>query len=571
MRTTKGMSMFHRLALLTLLCSSTLSVVSTSVSAQLSDDYWPDANWKDSYVEGGVLTPNAASWLPLASGPRKLVPATHPDMRLQGRWLRGYEAAWDFFPYFEAGNVSGMPAEHRTALAEYGARTYNCAQMSTLRFMGASSVSIHYYNFTGRVIWNISPGDGKWSNVGVPDKGPVDVLAANNLTKSVMYEISVLHMQRCDSTQQLHFIGIGLDWNTESTPVSPAPDLGTLEFVGDSVTAITMLDGSTNFKPASIPWVACLELGMQCSLIARSGADLMDYLDPKDPLANPLGVGTEWRARRLERRKAEVLPRAGAKKTTTKSSKKLIKSVATLPKTTKHKLAGSFATTLSAPGFASQSHTTTSSTTKIRIIKTPRPPANWTQPNVSFVGLSWAYFRTWFPVSNADRKINPPPVWDFPAQGFIPKAVIINLGINDRARAFMRPPEFFQDQFIRQYVAMVKRIRRVYGPFPKIVVLMPFGRRLNNQWIEVFPEIVYQKIAEGAQDPGLVVFNTTGWINNGNHNTYIHDRVHPNAAGMVYLGGKVAGALRWMFANVDGGAGRGHSTEVVTKWSPPHY
>lgn len=153
-------------------------------------------------------------------------------------------------------------------------------------------------------------------------------------------------------------------------------------------------------------------------------------------------------------------------------------------------------------------------------------------------GLQWGFFSSqpWNSTLNLQ--------WNFKAQGFVPLAVVINVGTNDFKTDL--------DAFKKAYIALVKGIRKVYGKNTYIVAMTPFGERRGSPgryYMQLaFPVSVFQEVVAQANDPRFQLLDTSDWITPELAGQYLYDGLHPNGPGAVYLGDKVAAALRSMGA-----------------------
>lgn len=167
------------------------------------------------------------------------------------------------------------------------------------------------------------------------------------------------------------------------------------------------------------------------------------------------------------------------------------------------------------------------------------------------VGMEYGFFRRWAAMSSSTR-FPEAPEWNFTQQGFVPKLVVISIGVNDR-RGHIKPASQLREYFLERYVSFIRNIRAVYGNETKIVVMTPFGGKMvsnatSSGWevFNIFTPGFYKSIADTASigDPNVLFLNTTGWLEPDNVGRFLYDSVHPTAEGMAFLGPKVAQGLK---------------------------
>lgn len=181
--------------------------------------------------------------------------------------------------------------------------------------------------------------------------------------------------------------------------------------------------------------------------------------------------------------------------------------------------------------------------------KTPRPLPP---------GMEYTYFRSHFQNWNLPRVAPPFP---FEKQkDYQPDAIVINLGTNDAGHGKMWGEAGlirFQDGLVR----LVRKMRETYGPNPRIVLLVPFGKQmicLPASEVEkmgavprpvckgvkvpqfrgglIYPPKVLQNVARQLKDPRVYVLDTTGWLTADNAEEVLLDGLH-----LTYQGGRILG------------------------------
>jgi lysophospholipase L1-like esterase len=456
-----------------------------------------------------------------------LIPASHPAAILPTRWNLAAPTALDFTP------VLALPLD-QTSLASYGASTFNCKAAVRLRFVGSRTAHLHtadpgvanvmfYYQFDGGP-WLRGRAEGHFG------------LLAMDLNPSRVYTVLVIFDDFC-GPPGLRFLGIGLDAPsadpldprplplyiggqgdvppTPSTPVplkQAVPGLPILELVGDSISAIR------HFAPPDPQ--------------PRNGGMLEKFIGVK-------------RAAQLRRRFPQhmrpVRLDLGAPGQIGSISFSACETAACHP------------ATVAKPG--------------MELIDYPFNTV-WTP------GMEYSYFQQWFPTL-PDRRTHPGR-FDFASQrGYTPRVIVINIGINDRARGHA-PPTVLPRKFQTSMITLIRGMRRVHGREARIVVMVPPGyvrlyippettktrprtttkavtttRGPNKSTTTVVPTphwivrppfevaTVYAAVVDRLRrqgDRNVFLLNTTGWLNNGNVDRMMMDAVHPNFGGARMFG-----------------------------------
>lgn len=363
---------------------------------------------------------------------RKLIPATHPAVQLEGRWLFLPErTSPNFYPTLDRSDPANV-----AGLARFGARAHHTVMPMRVAFRGSSSVSLHWDRkfrlFT--VDWRILPDRPRWNTAEMK----ANLLLSNRLDPNKTYELQVVHARLNTLAKGLRLLGIGLDMDDAARAVAMPSKNRTFEFIGDSISTVIH---ATPHTLASIPLVACELLGASCSIIAQAGATLLSY----GPSLQP--------------------------------------------------------------------------------------------------GMLNGYFRRWIPYSS-NRALQAPK-WDF-WRSAVPDGIVINLGTNDR-RA-VRNNASLESVFVSSYVYLIRGIRREYGTKPIIYVQLPYGGRYARDWswTEALPRDLFLQIVQACEDPRVKLLDTTGWLDSVDLEEVLRDRIHPSAAGNMYLGKRVAEAVTLM-------------------------
>ncbi|KAI9031404.1 hypothetical protein DFJ74DRAFT_744782 [Hyaloraphidium curvatum] len=142
------------------------------------------------------------------------------------------------------------------------------------------------------------------------------------------------------------------------------------------------------------------------------------------------------------------------------------------------------------------------------------------------------------------------PRHDFAAQGYRPRAVVVNLGVNDRWQG-VAPAEF-----AAAYRTLLSEMMRTYGRDngTTYAVLVPFGRWHNDsrEVLPVYDADVWRNISEGwPRRPKVIALDSGGWLTPFNAPRLLVDGVHPNPDGQLVFGARVAGELRRLLALED--------------------
>lgn len=155
-------------------------------------------------------------------------------------------------------------------------------------------------------------------------------------------------------------------------------------------------------------------------------------------------------------------------------------------------------------------------------------------------GMADTFFKAWTPFALAKGESGPPS-WEFGR--FVPDAVVINLGTNDRN--WFRMTVNASAVFVETYRTLLNRIQSTYGTQTVIYVLVPFGGQyVTGEWSPVIPTALFTTVVKQANSSNIRLLDTTGWVNATNMNTLFYDRRHPNAAGAATFGQRIADVLR---------------------------
>jgi hypothetical protein len=130
------------------------------------------------------------------------------------------------------------------------------------------------------------------------------------------------------------------------------------------------------------------------------------------------------------------------------------------------------------------------------------------------------------------------PPWKFNRLKYRPRVVISVLGTNNM-RASRRDPA----GFVRDYVTLLQKVRRTYGKTTRLVIVTPFGYWTGTI---VFPNIdlALLRRVEAQLGPRTYLIDTAAWLSPANAPQMMGDVVHPTSDGHVYLGGRLAAALK---------------------------
>jgi hypothetical protein len=112
------------------------------------------------------------------------------------------------------------------------------------------------------------------------------------------------------------------------------------------------------------------------------------------------------------------------------------------------------------------------------------------------------------------------------------------LGANDRVGS-KRDPE----GFVRDYVALLTKVRRTYGKAVRLVIVAPFGF-WTGTIVQPIVDLALLRRVVTRLGPRTYLVDTEGWLTAANAPQFFGDAVHPNSDGQVYFGGRLAVALK---------------------------
>ena len=154
---------------------------------------------------------------------------------------------------------------------------------------------------------------------------------------------------------------------------------------------------------------------------------------------------------------------------------------------------------------------------------------NWTMTST---GMEKQYFKLTNDLSDANAAD-----WSF--TGYQPDAILINIGTNDFDKGVS------EADFQVTYQNFLAKVREK-NPSAVIYAVSPFGGFVNGAFHHFMEEPIRNAVAARikAGDQKLAYIDTAGWLTAENARSYLQDDLHPNAAGIGYLGEKLAAAIR---------------------------
>lgn len=512
--------------LLAAVCVSLLLAGATSAAAQDFDD---DPRVPNPFfvtgADGRVLTGFSPLWS--ASGKRTLVAAGHPAVVFQSRWLRPPPVAeylvWEPEPgprFNFSAYLSGWKWR------DFAATNYWCSPLLSLSFTGSATLSVHIApglagSMPTKLKWYIAevhrPRQGSWKAGIIPRGWKPDFVLEKQLDPSKRYQITLSPDFHCYENDGFRFLGFGLDKN------------------GAVISKTTTSKRSTSTSAVTSETTTS-HGGRRSSTTRQSAAST---------ILSSTRVTASVRRNRRRAQRVLVTPRA-----LTPAFQPTLEFIG--DSITHFRLFDSASpSALGSYGMEAcyVLRTRCSILARGGMELIDYPPPEMSKLYGGAVGMSYGYFRQ-HAARDLVQRFPESPRWNFSAQGFTPRAVLINLGTND-CRQHIKPVNELLAQFESDYLSLISGIRKAYGNETTIIVLTPFGRRFvlpegGYGFDLIWPVSVYAAIVEQANDPRVKLLDSTGWLNLENSGKYMIDNVHPNYEGLRYLGKLVAEGLKKM-------------------------